>query len=253
MTENEIRELFASIKWGDKFCCTKCGHDKFTKGNKFQDRRCQACRTNESLYLNTALEGLRFSNEKMYAVLETIYNTVQISHDTDIILVEGAYISIEQFKSDYKHRYPGKAGRSRMFEIINHSLMSQQVSLTEIAKRDGLEQNTLALRLRRIADRIPPFYQSEYYYDTLKALLLSESVGSKGRQYIFSFNDLLKIVLYPTKGVWKKGILHFKKDTYEFWDEPDIVLIKDEVGVVPHIPYASKSWKSIFVGDSVTK
>lgn len=251
MTEKEIKELFANIKWGDKFCCIKCGFNEYTKGNKYPDRRCKKCKTNESLYLNTALEGLRFSAEKMYKILESIYNTVQISYDADIVFVKGAYISIDKFKRDYAHIFPGKAGRKRIHNIIDNSRINQHLTLTEIAKLVSIEQNTLALRLRRIADRIPPMFQSENYYDTIKALLLMESYGSHGQSYIFSFNDLLKIVLYPTKGVWVGGRLHFKNDTYEFEDEPGVAFIKD--GVVLKIQYGSKRWKNIFIDNIEAK
>lgn len=253
MTEKEIKELFANIKWGDKFCCIKCGFNEYTKGNKYPDRRCKKCKANESLYLNTALEGLRFSAEKMYKILESIYNTVQISYDAEIILVEGAYISIEQFKRDYAHRFPGKAGRRTVYNIIDNARMNQQLTLTEVAKKVGIEQNTLSLRLRRIAERIPPMFQSLYYYDTIKAFLLMESFSGSGQFYMFTFNELLKIVLYPTKGVWKEGKLYFKNDTYEFEDEPGVSLIKDEIGVDPLIPYASNRWKNIFIRETEAK
>lgn len=256
MTENDVRELFASIKWGNMFCCTKCGHDKFTKGNKYQDRRCQACRTNESLYKNTALEGLRFELLKFYKALEMIYNTNHFYYSDDIIFYDKAYISIDTFINQYSHLFPGNE-KFNQDKIIQSAIDKRKISLRKIAEELKIEQNSLSLRLRKVADRIPEItLRKEVYYDKIRSFISIMDVESDS--HVFEFEHLLKLALFPTKGKWSNGELSYKEHKFSFEDEPSLNFIMysndwndafaDEVDNLGDITYASESWRYIFIG-----
>lgn len=55
-------KYLASIKWIDeKYCCRKCGNDKYCKGKKPFSRRCLKCRYDESPTSGTMFDKCKFS------------------------------------------------------------------------------------------------------------------------------------------------------------------------------------------------
>jgi hypothetical protein len=52
-------EEIAAYKWGETFCCRKCGNQKFFPGKKPCSRRCSKCKTLESVTAHTAFHKLR--------------------------------------------------------------------------------------------------------------------------------------------------------------------------------------------------
>lgn len=57
------------LKWRNGFECTKCSHDKFTRGQSKLSRRCTRCGYDESVTSNTVFHRIRFPIEKAFYIL----------------------------------------------------------------------------------------------------------------------------------------------------------------------------------------
>lgn len=61
-------KMLAKIKWQHGFQCSKCGYQKFCKGEKQLNRQCCRCRYIESPTANTVFHGIRFSLKKAFYI-----------------------------------------------------------------------------------------------------------------------------------------------------------------------------------------
>src|SRR5215210_9476660 len=59
--EEDCLKYFADIKWEKGFKCRKCGSAKYIKGSKPYNRRCLACKQDESPTACTMFDKVKFS------------------------------------------------------------------------------------------------------------------------------------------------------------------------------------------------
>jgi len=69
-SEDLCKEYIAALKWANGYTCVKCGYEKYYKGIRTFDRKCQKCSHNESPTAGTLFHKLKFSLVK---AIEIIY------------------------------------------------------------------------------------------------------------------------------------------------------------------------------------
>jgi transposase-like protein len=58
--DNESCYLYLiELKWGDRYNCSRCGHDKYYKGKTYYHRQCRKCNYGESVTANTIFHGIK--------------------------------------------------------------------------------------------------------------------------------------------------------------------------------------------------
>jgi hypothetical protein len=67
--EDSCYKYLVDLKWSKGFNCTKCGHDKFCKGNGKYARQCTSCRFVESSTSGTLFQGMKFSILKAFYII----------------------------------------------------------------------------------------------------------------------------------------------------------------------------------------
>lgn len=68
-TEDSCKEYIANLKWTSGYSCVKCGYDKYYKGIRTFDRKCQKCSHNESPTAGTLFHKLKFSLVKAFEII----------------------------------------------------------------------------------------------------------------------------------------------------------------------------------------
>ena len=67
--EDSCKEYIANLKWDAGYLCVKCGYDKYYKGIRTFDRKCQKCSHNESPTAGTLFHKLKFSLVKAFEII----------------------------------------------------------------------------------------------------------------------------------------------------------------------------------------
>lgn len=57
------------VKWGNGYCCSKCGCTKFNKGRTYYHMRCSQCKYDESAIANTMFHGLKMPILKAFHMI----------------------------------------------------------------------------------------------------------------------------------------------------------------------------------------
>ncbi len=68
-TEERCWQYLYNLKMKKGFICKRCEHDSFWKGRTGFHRRCTKCDYNESLYANTAFEGMKLPLLKVFRMI----------------------------------------------------------------------------------------------------------------------------------------------------------------------------------------
>ena len=68
-SEDSCKEYIANLKWTTGYHCVKCGYDKYYKGIRTFDRKCQKCSHNESPTAGTLFHKLKFSLVKAFEII----------------------------------------------------------------------------------------------------------------------------------------------------------------------------------------
>lgn len=68
-SEDSCKQYLAKLKWAEGFHCPKCGHDKYYKGIRTYDRKCQRCSHNDSPTAGTLFHKLKFSLVKAFEII----------------------------------------------------------------------------------------------------------------------------------------------------------------------------------------
>ncbi|MES2627365.1 MAG: IS1595 family transposase [Bacteroidota bacterium] len=89
-TEEQCFEYLVDLKWGNGYCCRRCGHTISVKGRKWHHRRCQSCAYDESCTANTLFHKLKFSVVKAFWIIHQLstmkkgMSTLEIGRQYDI-------------------------------------------------------------------------------------------------------------------------------------------------------------------------
>jgi hypothetical protein len=71
--ESSCLRYLEKLKWNDGYKCKKCGHDKFTTHLQPFTRKCNSCKSIESVTVDTLFQGTRIPlNKAFYIVYDTI-------------------------------------------------------------------------------------------------------------------------------------------------------------------------------------
>lgn len=76
-TDMDCLAYLSGIKWGDNFCCLKCGHTKFTVRRANFGRDCNSCHHIESPTSRTLFHKVKFGIRKAFIIAFEMSNTTK--------------------------------------------------------------------------------------------------------------------------------------------------------------------------------
>lgn len=259
-----LREL-SIYKWGDRWYCTKCGHNVYISGKKPYSRRCKKCKYDESVLKFTAFEGLRFPISIAHKFLHKMVSTAIVNQEKKL-LQRGKFqpelnkpeklISIVDYivYCQQKNMHPWDID-----ERIARIIKRQRPSLRGLAERYGIEENTATKFINKINARIGLNEMPEY--DNAHERFIT----FVNEHYDKEMDFYLSMLSVPLVGKWKLGEcrIHNKQyaltiDRWSHWAVHEVSFKADERGdytypfeLKERIEYGCEKWRSIFCSNPV--
>ncbi len=252
--ERRILEEISYYKWGENYCCVKCGNNSFKKGKKEYSRRCTNCDYDESLFKHTAFEGLRFSITAAYLILQELFEKFNITSELKIVPAADGMISLY----DYILRSKDLEMESqRIDELLQAHIKRYQPSVRELSRKYRVEENSVVKLLDKVSKRICVHNTDEMNNSYERLRLFVTNNWDK------QFSYLLGMLSLPLVGKWEHGESLVRTRYYTAvcesktnqWylrrikyvevnnDVYERTILEDEPAVI----YGSPRWKSLFV------
>lgn len=258
--EADVINILSTYKWRGKFCCVRCGADQLMKSRDVSVRRCLKCKKPEGLTKYTALEHLRIPLVTAYRIITFLVDNLRVDTKKKIIpygrgnkerIRDADYISIEQYIKNNQ-----KAGKSaaELDEELTKIIRNIPPSMRQLSIMFGLEENSIAKLVGKLASRIPQVEvdETETPYEQLYRFI--DSNQHRPLEFFLSW------IMTPLVGHWQYGQsrignihLSFLPSDRELWDVWQIenALENDDVFTerqkISSIEYGSYEWCTYFV------
>lgn len=173
MNDKKILEDLAQIKWGNSFCCTKCGGKSYSDGKSPYSRRCKntGCRYEESLKKYTVFDGLNISIEIGCGILLDIFNVSRVYFDTDISIVgnnDKQYDTLGHYINERERLQ--EEGNRQIDENITEGTIYKHIdkhrresSVSNLSKKYKVEEPTIIKFLDKVNERFSLEVHGEKY------------------------------------------------------------------------------------------
>lgn len=173
MNDKKILEDLVQIKWGNSFCCTKCGHKSYADGKSSYSRRCKntSCRYEESLKKYTVFDGLNIPIEIGCGILLDIFNVSRVYFDTDIRIVGNNDKQYDTLGHYIKERERlEEEGNRQIDENITEDTIYKHIdkhrresSVSNLSKKYKIEESTIINFLDKVNERFSLEVHGEKY------------------------------------------------------------------------------------------
>ncbi|MEZ5018107.1 MAG: hypothetical protein R2800_13695 [Flavipsychrobacter sp.] len=220
MEDKKIFEKLVGMKWGNSFCCAKCGFASYVQGKSQFSRKCKntKCRYEESLKKYTVFDGLNIPIPIGCNILLDIFNVSRVYFDTDLKIIGNngkEYENLGHYIDERKK--VEEAGVQNFEKFVTEETVQKYIakyrresSVKNLSTKYSIEESTIIKFLDRINERIPLSVKEE------KATSYERLIEVFCHLYEWDITQFYKLIITPTPERCHYGSFIAQKRLYGF-------------------------------------